>query len=337
MKRLYIFRSNLKILEYYHKFKKLDGFKKKCHDFYLLMGLEYLEMNEFDEVVVWRLHPKDKEQKDIIFDVNGKKFIQKWVHNFKECLNYPSPTISFFRGGFKEYCKITQMNHKFFNIRLYLGAGKRVTPQYNGRYSRILIEGDQDRKDDRIPFLKTCNPNIFFPKQEKEIYDICFISNFTQIKMKGQRFLFDKIMSSDFLQNKKIIHLGNEPQFGKKLAKNMGIKNIEFLGWMDRKQVNNYLNKSKFGIVCSTQDDGCPRVSTEILCSGTPLLIRDTTRLLPYYKNYGVVEFNRDNFDDQIEYAFKNYNKLKSDLMNNMVRFCYYNICQKNIKHWKKI
>ena len=75
MKSLYIFRTNLKNLEYYHKFKDLEIFKNECHDFYLLMGIFFLENNKFDEVIIWRL--SDQNIPDIIFNVNGKNFIQR--------------------------------------------------------------------------------------------------------------------------------------------------------------------------------------------------------------------------------------------------------------------
>jgi len=333
MKRLHIWRSNLRILENYHSIRSLRIFEKLCHDFYLLMGIEFLKSGDFDEVTIWRLHPIEK-QKDYSFNVDGKMFHQKWVNDFRQCKNIPD--ISLFRGGFKEYCDLVKDRPNQLGKKLYLAAGKRTTPQYGGKYDKILVESETDlnNTDKRIPYYKTCNPFIFRPLNKTPIYDICIVSNFTQVKMKGQKFIIQQISKSKYLQSLKFIHFGNRPQEGKKLANQYNVKNIEFKGPIDRINLNKYLNLSKFGIVASTLQDGCPRVSTEILCSGTPLLIRNTTRLLPYYKKYGVVEFGDNNFEEQVKYAIYMYNTLYKELRNNIHRFSYKNICKKNIDLW---
>ena len=143
-----MFRTNLRPLEYYHRYKHLDEFKSRCHDFYLLMCLWYLENDFVDEVYVWRLKPqieyhRYEDVRDIVFNVAGKFFIQKFVSSFYECLDNPKykevkPTISFFRGGFPEYCAVTKRQPAFFGNSLYLGAGRRVYPQYGGRYRKLL-------------------------------------------------------------------------------------------------------------------------------------------------------------------------------------------------------
>jgi hypothetical protein len=63
MRSFWLFRPNLKTLEYYHKFTSLKTFKEQCHDYYLIFPLWLLENNYFDEVVIWRL--SDKQIPDI--------------------------------------------------------------------------------------------------------------------------------------------------------------------------------------------------------------------------------------------------------------------------------
>jgi hypothetical protein len=331
MKRLYILRSNLKNLEYYHKYLDLNEFKLKCHDFYLLQGIYYLENNYFDEVIIWRL--SDKKLEDIVFDIKGKKFIQRWVLNFNEIFNYPNPTVSFFRGGFPEYCKITNSNPKFFGLKLYLAAGQRLLPQYGGIYDKILIEDEKDQCENSIPFYKTTNQNIFKPLDLENKYDICLISNFTQLKYKGTDFIINQILKDDFLKKLKFCHIGNNPDVEIRLTKKL--RNIDFLGTIERSKINKILNQSKFGLVSSNKLDGCPRVSTEILTSGTPLLIRDQTRILNYYKNYGTVEFNDKNISYKVKESFDNYNNLKKDLLSNLDNFSIQKICELNFNLWK--
>jgi len=98
------------------------------------------------------------------------------------------------------------------------------------------------------------------------------------------------------------------------------------------------LNHSWFGVCMSNRVDGCPRIATEILMSRTPLIVRDKTRLLPYYKNRGVVEVTDQNIEGQIKQAFRARTKLRSDVdlaVRNELSF--EKICQKNIELWQKI
>ena len=335
MRRFYLFRTNLSTLETYHSITNLETFKKECWDFYLLMGLNFLENNYFDEVIIWRLFDTDK--KDIVFDINGKKFIQKWVKDFRDVFKYSPCDVSFFRGGFPEYCQITNSNEKFFGLKLYLSAGKRLRPQYGGIYDKILIEDEKDGSDNNcIPFYKTTNPNIFKPLNLKKDYDLCIISNFTQLKYKGTDIIISQIPRFPFYQNLKICHVGNNPEVGKTLCKKYEVKNIDFLGKKTRFEVNEILNRSKFGIVASNREDGCPRVITETLCSGTPLFLKTETRLLNYYKSYGVVPFdNQGNLFRAMTIGYDKYNEIKESLQKNLDRLSINKICKMNIDLWR--
>lgn len=335
MRRFYLFRTDLKNLESYHSITNLETFKKECWDFYLLMGLNFLENNYFDEVIIWRLFDTDK--KDIVFDINGKKFIQKWVKDFRDVFKYSPCYVSFFRGGFPEYCQITNSNESFFGLKLYLSAGKRLRPQYGGIYDKILIEDEKDDSDNNcIPFYKTTNPNIFKPLNLKKEYDLCIISNFTQLKYKGTDVIISQIPRFPFYQNLKICHVGNNPEVGKTLCKKYEVKNIDFLGKKTRFEVNEILNRSKFGIVASNREDGCPRVITETLCSGTPLFLKTETRLLNYYKSYGVVPFdNQGNLFRAMTMGYDKYNEIKESLQKNLDRFSMNKICKMNIDLWR--
>lgn len=328
MKRFYLFRTNLINLEYYHEFKDLETFKKKCHDFYLLMGLNFLENNIFDEVVIWRL--SNKKIDDIIFSINGKKFIQRWVKDFNEVFKYPSSDITFFRGGFEDYDLITKKNPKFFGLKLYLGASKRTNPQFGGIYDKILVEWDNHiTSSNHIPFYKTASSEIFYPLNLNRSNDLCWICNFTQIRYKGQEFFISNISKSKYLKSLKIIHCGNKPEIGKELCKQYNVTNIEFLGQLHREKINNVLNQCKWGIITSNEEDGCPRVITEILMSGTPLLIRDKTRLLNFYKEEDTIEFKDNYIEDKIKKA------MMTNIIVNTKRINMEKICNLNLNLWR--
>jgi hypothetical protein len=340
MRSFWLFRSNLIPLEYYHDFTELSQFRTWCHDYYLLLPLWMVENDHCDEVIIWRLCKGTK--KDIVFEIGKRKFIQRWVRNFSECLKYPSPDISFFRGGFQEYDRVTQANPLHFGKKLYLGAGRRIMPQYGGKYDTILYEDERDvvtmkRNNFKCaPFFKTASNSIFRPLSLPQKYDICWPANFAQIRHKGQED-FIRLLAKYELHDLKVVSCGNKPDVGKRLCKKHGISNIEFMGNINRPRLNEILNLSAFGLNMSNQVDGCPRVSTEVLMSGTPLIVRDSVRLLKYYKKRGVVEVNENNFANKIMAGFRDYDKLKKDIrdaINNELSFEENN--KKNLNAWRR-
>lgn len=340
MKRFCLFRSNLASLEYYHEYKDLETFIKNCHDYYMLFPLWLLQKNYFDCIYIIRLQNKNQNMKDIIFDVNGKKYIQAWVNDLSDVLKLPSPDISFFRGGFEIYDKFTKKYPDFSKFKIYLGAGQRINTAWGGKYDLFLMEDDQDIKDNvgTHPFYKTASPFIFHPYQNTIVdfvYDICWPCNFTQINYKGQEFFIKAISKSEYLKTLKIVHCGNKPQIGEQLCKKYGVINITFQGTQERKNLNNFLNYSKFGLNLSNRKDGCPRVSTEILMSGTPLIIHEQTRLLSYYKHRGIIEVNGGNITIKISQAIDHHTRHKSDtLLAIKDELSFDKTNQKNIDLW---
>jgi len=338
MRRFYLFRSNIRALEYYHEFKDLEIFEKKCHDFYMLFPIWLLRNNYFDEVTIWRLG--DCVRDDIIFDVNGKKFIQRWVRNFVQTLKYPKSDISLFRGGFKEYDDITKLHPEHFGVKLYLGTGRRTYPQYGGKYDWILQEDEKDFKKgfNCLPFYKTASPYIFKDKKLDIKWDICWACNWTQIRYKGQEEFISAIAKYPSLQKLSIVHCGNKPEAGKKMCEKYGVKNIEFLGLQTREELCKVLNSSMFGLCMSNRNDGCPRIATEILMTNTPMILSEKTRLLPLYKKRGIVGVNEAIIERAILWAMENYSDLKSQVTHAVKDdISFDKICKKNIEMWKKL
>jgi hypothetical protein len=339
MRRFWLFRSNIRHLEYYHEFRDLETFKKKCHDYYMLFPLWLLEKGYFDEVTIWRLTNKSIDS-TIRFNVNGKKYIQRWVNNFHDTLRYPPPEMSFWRGGFPEYDFVTRDKPEHFGKKIYLGAGRRVFPQWGGKYDMFLMEDERDiiKNANCVPFYKTASPQIFHPLKKDIKWDICWPCNFTQLKYKGQKLFISQISKDSNLQRLKIAHCGNESEVGKDLCTKFGVSNIKFFGYINRERLNELLNESKFGLNLSNDIDGCPRVSTEILMSGAPLIIRDKTRLLKDFRKKGVVEVCEKNIPHKVMWALDHYSNLKNDVadvINSVLSFDHTN--QKNIDIWKKM
>ena len=336
MKEFWLFRSNIKHLEYYHEYKTIEEFVKNCHDYYMLLPIWMLKKGYIDVAVVWRL--SNKPLPEINFYVDGKLYSQRWVKSFDEVLKHTKAHMSLFRGGFPEYDKVVNKNPKHFGTKLYLGTGKRIYPQYGGNYDIYLQEDlkDFDSTKNCLPFYKTASPEVFFPmKNVKVDYDICWPANFTQDRYKGQEFFMNVVGHCPDLKNLKIVHCGNKPEVGKRMAQKYNVTNIEFVGSVTRPKLNKYLNKSKFGLCLSNRKDGCPRVATEILMSGTPMIIRNMTRLLPEYKEKGVIEVTDKNIIKKIMGAFVQWPSLKLDLIDTInFRLSFNQICQKNMNLW---
>jgi glycosyltransferase involved in cell wall biosynthesis len=342
MNNFWLFRSNIKHLEYYHKYDNVEDFERNCHDFYMLFPIWLLRAGHFGTVVIWRL--SNSPPKEIVFNVDGYAYIQRWVRNFSEVLKYPKPDMSFFRGGFKEYDTVTKLNPEYFGLKIYLATGRRTYPQWGGKYD-LFVQEDQDdfRKDKKCqPFFKTASPDVFrlhpWHKKDNDEFDICWPCNFKQIRYKGQEQFIKSVSKSAYLKSLKIVHCGNQPQVGKKLCKKYGVKNIEFRGEVDRKELCYILNNSKFGLCMSNKNDGCPRVVTEILMTGTPLILSDQTRLLPYYKKRGVIEVNDSNISYKIREGITYVERYKQDVVKAIITTLNFDaICQKNIDIWKNV
>jgi len=339
MRNFWVFRSNLKSLEYYHQYTDVTEFINNCHDYYLLYPLWLLKNDLMDTATIWRLTDQPKE--DIVFDVDGKTFTQKWVKSFNEVLNYPSPEFSLFRGGFPEYDKLVSKHPKHLGKKMYLGTGKRIYPQYGGVYDVYLQEDERDFRKDKtcMPFYKIASPAIFHPLEDVKIkYDICWPANFTQHTYKGQAFFMNVVGHCPKLKQLKIVHCGNKPEMGIKMAKKYNVTNIKFVGTQNRPALNRYLNQSKFGLVLSNRKDGCPRIVTEILSAGTPLIIRNLTRVLPYYKKTGVITVNDRNIIQKIWKVMPKWKQVKSRLGDALQNELSFNqICQKNYELWNQI
>jgi glycosyltransferase involved in cell wall biosynthesis len=341
MRTIWLFRTNLPTLEYYHSYTDLKTFEDKCHDYYLLFMIWLLKNNHFDTAVVWRLSKKPRP--DITFHIDGHMFIQRWVTDFRQCFDYNKPDVSFFRGGFPEYDQIVKERPGFLGLKLYLGAGKRQYPMYGGTYDAILYEDQRDKSSRYLmfAFYKAANPKIFFPKVDpKKEYEGCLPANFSQLKYKGQELLLQTISNSisQSLKKMKFIIPGNDSNTGTTLCSKHGVTNVDIPGQLTRSELNDTFNASLFGMVLSNQKDGSPRTMTEILFSGTPLLVLDETRLLNFYKDAGVGVTTRKNLEMAICSMVSDPEFLRNRLLKRLeTDLTFDNICQMNIDLWNKM
>jgi hypothetical protein len=155
------------------------------------------------------------------------------------------------------------------------------------------------------------------------------------MRHKGQEFFIREVSKSTHLKQLRIVHVGNKPEDGKRMCKRYGLNNIEFAGWVDRPILNEYLNASYFGIVTSNEEDGCPRLITEIMMSGTPLLLRKSTRLLNFYKKSGIIIFDDKSLKVKLQHGMFKYDEYRNQAKKNIQeKISMDKVCNMNLHIW---
>lgn len=237
------------------------------------------------------------------FDLRVRQFDDR----FNKELSQHNPNIIFARGGFKEYHSILKAFPKAFKI--YYGAGRRYMPiEGFTDYQLILTDSveqmqDIQRQHPHIPvslFVKPAPDNIMNPINTKKEYDICFPANGQQYTFKGHEFVF-KTTPSKY----KVLNLGFKAPL--KYPKNIDSIRVS------RTHIAQYYSKCKMGIVCcSGSIDSCPRVISEMICCGLPIVVLKGVRFW---------EDKYINYDTGICTDKKNFWNAADWILNNLSNF----------------
>jgi glycosyltransferase involved in cell wall biosynthesis len=271
------------------------------HFFYKLhkkLGLEH------SEIWMWGDGPRRVDYEE--------GFVEKWFPEFP--ISY-KPDFIFSRGGFKEYIPVMQANPDAY--KMYYGAiyKKRFNPKANGDDTNYdLVLADSQRQYDEIkesgykPFklLKPCAENIFKPIETNKSYDIVFIANAKQKRIKGHKWFLDAMRGYNY----KILHIGNLDVDVVRWCDGL---NVDFKGWVPRKGIPELACKAKVGVCCST-GDSCPRIIPEMQAMGIPVVIRDNPGLHLWddFRGCGscCVVNGRDEFLKAIDMFIENHNNI---------------------------
>lgn len=254
----------------------------ECDDCWTQLA-NHISRDGYGEVLYWIDPRKGRVGKREIKYRNN--FIERWVSRFKHYKIEFEPDVIFARGGFPQYDSILSRYPKAFKI--YYGAGKRFAPQSgSGKYKSgfsshgydlILVDTlkQLQKVKETFPktrselFIKPAADNVFKPQETAKEYDVIFSSNEHKAGIKGHDFILPI-----FPPNLKMVQTGIvSPKLKAKYP------NIEFKGWIPRKELPALYSKSKVAIVCCTNVDSCPRVISEALACNCPLLILDTVNL----------------------------------------------------------
>jgi len=281
---------------------------------------------EVDDMWIWlffMLHKKFEFNHSEIWMWNGgprsvrylDDFIEWWWREFPiDNLNFD---FIFSRGGFKEYMPVMQACSKAF--KLYYGAifKARFNPKANGDltdYNLVLADSRKqflELKDSGYEvhkFLKPACGNIFYPISKEKIYDVVFIANAKQKKIKGHKW-FLEIMDGSGL---KILQIGNTDPEIIELAKNLDL-NITFNGWVPRKDIPELACMARVGVCCS-EGDSCPRVIPEMLCMDIPVVVRDNDGLYiwdDYFYDDSCVRIDGSDFVHALKYVLDKEREFK--------------------------
>jgi len=271
---------------------------KECDDVWT--QLAYAMTHEEDNAELW-YWGGDRAHK---FSSN---FIERWVPSFKNTYSDFTPTVIFCRGGFLEYHTILK---RFPDaIKIYYGAGRRYMPQPGFiDYNLILVDSQKQLEVIRKSvifnnsmsslFIKPAADNIFYPVKSKKEYDVCFIGNGSQFKLKNHKFIYETVPSDI-----KLLNLGNKSP----IAYPSNVTSYRVL----RSDMRNHICKCKMGIVATGAVDSCPRIIPELLSCGLPIVVLDSVHFWKekyITKGTGAVA-NTTNFWPTVRGVLSNYNK----------------------------
>ncbi len=203
--------------------------------------------------------------------VVGKTFTEKWVASFKKYTPPFAPDLIMCRGGFPYYDHIVKKFPKA--IKIYYGAGKRFYPQTNFiDYDLFLVDSLKQlravrKKGRRVALFVKPAATLFKKIDVKKKYDVCYMANATQARIKRHKLFLESFAHSEF----KILNLGNTDKKLISLAKKLQVK-IDWGGWSLRSKLPDRIAQCRVGVCCSTNYDSCPRVIPEYLACGLPVV-----------------------------------------------------------------
>ena len=239
-------------------------------------------------------------------------FVERWVPSLSKCEPIQQPNLIVCRGGFPYYDKFVKRFPRASKV--YYGAGKRFYPTTGYEsYDLFLV-------DSRSQLKKICGRGrpaslyfkpaalLFKPEDVKKEFDVCFMANASQAKIKQHRLLLQSFAGSGV----RILNLGNTNNDLVALAKKLGV-DIEWGGWLPRKDLPKEISKCRVGVCCSTSYDSCPRVIPEYLACGLPVVVVSGMNL--WYSKYIVPETGMSVAGNKLLYGVKELLKRKLNVV----------------------
>lgn len=213
-------------------------------------------------------------------------FKVRWIKDFRKCIVGFNPDVVWARGGFKEYHPILKACSQ--SKRVYYGAGQRYLPPSGfSNYDLILQDTTTQAAVCLVKYkcrvetwLKPAADNIIKPIDCEKEYDVCYIANGTQAKIKGIKWVYNTVP-----YGLKVLHLGNKSKY--KPPHNVTCRRVL------RHEIGEWINKCRVGIIPYSSIDSNPRALVEMLACRIPVIILKDVN----YGAYGaVIQATKSNF-----------------------------------------
>jgi len=198
----------------------------------------------------------------------GPGLVERWIPDFKrsELPDY-RPDVIICRGGFPQYKHVLR---RFDGaLRVYYGAGKRYMP--DGDYDLALVDDPQQQQAVRKKYPnalvqlweKPAAPH-FVHRNVNKVYDLCYIANGQQAKIKNIKWVYDTCP-----KHYKLLHLGYSSGYA--VPDNVVQERV------DRMQMPSRISLCQVGIVPYTAYDSAPRALIEMAACGLPVVAMEST------------------------------------------------------------
>lgn len=199
-------------------------------------------------------------------------YTEKWVPSLKTYSPNFSPDLIICRGGFPYYDEFVT---RFPRVKkIYYGAGVRYYPQTKfTSYDLFLVDSKKqkqeitERNKKAELFIKPA-ALLFRPIQVKKEYDVCFVANAAQSRIKRHKLLIRSLARTNIT----VLNIGNTDKEIMKMADKNDVK-ITWSGWSLRKFLPEKISSCRMGVCCSTNYDSCPRVIPEYLACRLPVVV----------------------------------------------------------------
>jgi glycosyltransferase involved in cell wall biosynthesis len=196
----------------------------------------------------------------------------RWIESFSDTSFDFKPDVIIARGGFPEYDCVVRRNPQAF--KMYYGAGRRFLPADPGFYDVLLVDSpiQESAAQEQCPllrcakFVKPAAENIFFPTGVEKTINILFSGSDIPRK---QLVPFLKQIRKLKVTVAGLVSNDTRRRF----------PNVSFLGWLPRKQMRDVYSAAKILVCCSDELDSNPRVISESMACGCPVIVTDSVML----------------------------------------------------------
>jgi len=232
----------------------------------------------------------------------SEKCVERWIPDFNKYKSDFKPDVIWARGGFEEYLPVLKRFPNAYKIYYSAGRGTKYIPKDGTDYNLVLCDS-KSQLDDVVGrgfngklWIKPAAP-IFKPISVEKKYDVCFIANGTQAKIKNIKWVYKTVP-----KELSVLHLGNKNAF--KIPGNVKCRRVT------RSEMPTEISKCRVGIIPYGKTDSAPRALVEMLACGVPVVVLSGVRFWQskYSNENSIVKtLNTADFWDMVKKTINGY------------------------------